>query len=136
MQVAYYANFFVWFEIGRGELLRSLGHAYRDLEATGWLLPVIEARCEYRRPVHYDDDLTVVTHGRLLSPARVRFEYEVQRVADSVVTAVGWAEAGAAPVEISAISMALALTNAIARWRMKPPEIDWRDGLSTSCILP
>ena len=89
MQVVYYANFFVWFEIGRGELLRSLGHAYRDLEATGLLLPVIEARCEYRRPAHYDDDLTVVTHGCLLSPARVRFEYEVQRVADAVVTAVG-----------------------------------------------
>ena len=89
MQVVYYANFFVWFEIGRCELLRSLGHAYRDLEATGLLLPVIEARCEYRRPAHYDDDLTVVTHGRLLSPARVRFEYEVQRVADAVVTAVG-----------------------------------------------
>ena len=89
MHVVYYANYFVWFEVGRCELLRSLGRSYRDLEADGLLLPVIEAHCEYRRPARYDDDLTIVTRGCLLSPARVRFEYEVQRVADEVVTAVG-----------------------------------------------
>jgi acyl-CoA thioester hydrolase len=89
MQVVYYANYFVWFEVGRCEWLRSLGRSYRDLEANGIQLPVIEAHCEYRRSARYDDDLTIVTRGHLLSPARVRFEYEVQRVTDNVVTAVG-----------------------------------------------
>ena len=89
MQVAYYANYFVWFEVGRCELLRSLGSSYRALEARGLMLPVIEAHCEYRRPVHYDDDLTILTRGRLMSPARVRFDYEVQRDDDQVVTAIG-----------------------------------------------
>lgn len=89
MQMVYHANYFVWFEVGRCELLRSLGRSYRDLEATGVLLPVIDAHCEYRRSARYDDDLTVVTMGRLVSPARVRFEYEVHRAADAVVTAVG-----------------------------------------------
>jgi acyl-CoA thioester hydrolase len=89
MQVVYHANYFVWFEVGRCELLRSVGWSYRDLEATGVLLPVIDAHCEYRRSARYDDDLMVVTHGRLLSPARVQFEYEVHRTADAVVTAIG-----------------------------------------------
>ena len=89
MHVAYYANYFVWFEVGRCELLRSLGSSYRELEAAGFMLPAIEAHCEYRRPARYDDELTILTHGRLMSPARVRFDYEVQRFADQVVTAVG-----------------------------------------------
>lgn len=89
MQVAYYANFFVWFEVGRCELLRSLGSSYRELEAAGFMLPAIEAHCEYRRPARYDDDLAILTHGTLLSPARVRFDYEIQRAVDDVVTAVG-----------------------------------------------
>ena len=89
MQVAYYANYFVWFEVGRCELLRTLGRSYRELEATGLMLPVIEAHCEYRRPARYDDDLTILTRGSLLSPARVLFDYEVQRPSDQVVTAVG-----------------------------------------------
>ena len=89
MQVAYYANCFVWFEVGRCELLRSLGSSYRDLEAVGFMLPAIEAHCEYRGPARYDDDLTILTQGRLMSPVRVRFDYEVQRPADQVVTAVG-----------------------------------------------
>jgi len=89
MQVAYYANFFVWFEVGRCELLRSLGSSYRELESAGFMLPAIEAYCEYRRPARYDDDLTILTRGTLLSPARVRFDYRVQRAADDVVTAVG-----------------------------------------------
>ena len=89
MQVAYYANYFVWFEVGRCELLRTLGRSYRELEATGLMLPVIEAHCEYRRPARYDDDLTILTRGSLLSPARVLFDYEVQRPSDQVVTAIG-----------------------------------------------
>ena len=50
MQVAYYSNYFVWFEVARCELLRSVGYTYRDLEAAGFMLPVIEAHCEYRQP--------------------------------------------------------------------------------------
>ncbi len=89
MQVVYYANYFVWFEVGRCDLLRSLGQTYRDLEATGLLLPVIEAHCDYRRSARYDDELTIQTTGTLLSPARVQFEYEVRLAADAVVAAVG-----------------------------------------------
>ena len=89
MQVVYYANYFVWFEVGRGELLRSLGSTYRALEESGFLLPVIRADCRYRRPARYDDELTIRTQVRLLSAARLRFDYEVHRRADQVLTATG-----------------------------------------------
>jgi acyl-CoA thioester hydrolase len=89
MGVAYYANYLVWFEVGRTDLLRAVGWTYREMEASGITLPVIEAHCEYRQPVRYDDDLDVRTWGAVLSPVRVEFHYEVVRRADQVVAAVG-----------------------------------------------
>ena len=89
MGVVYHANYFVWFEVGRCELLRSIGSSYRDLETTGIMLPVIEAHCEYRSPARYDDELEVKTWGELLSPARVEFTYEISRSSDGTVNALG-----------------------------------------------
>jgi len=89
MGVVYYANYLVWFEIGRCELLRAIGRSYRQMEAEGIGLPVIEAHCEYRSPARYDDELQVRTTGRLLSPARVEFEYEICRPCDGTVNATG-----------------------------------------------
>jgi acyl-CoA thioester hydrolase len=90
MGVVYYANYLVWFEVGRTDLLRSLGWSYREMEAAGVSLPVIEAQCAYRRPAKYDDELDVRTQGRMLSPARMEFRYEVVRRADQVVAAEGF----------------------------------------------
>jgi acyl-CoA thioester hydrolase len=89
MGVAYYANYFVWFEVGRCELLRWLGLTYRDLEANGILLPVIEAHCTFRDSARYDDDLEIATTGSLVSPVRVQFWYNVSRRADSTPLATG-----------------------------------------------
>jgi acyl-CoA thioester hydrolase len=89
MGVVYYANYFVWFEVGRTELLRSLGGTYRELEAEGIFLPVIEAACTYSQASRYDDELDIRTTGRLLSPVRMEFQYEVVRLADQVTTATG-----------------------------------------------
>ena len=49
MGVVYYANYFVWFEVGRTDLLRDTGWSYREMETEGIALPVIEAHCEYRQ---------------------------------------------------------------------------------------
>jgi acyl-CoA thioester hydrolase len=88
MGVVYHANYLVWFEIGRTDLLRTIGWSYREMEATGILLPVIEAHCEYRKPSQYDDELEVITRGELLSPTRVCFNYEI-RWLNGKVSAVG-----------------------------------------------
>ena len=89
MGIVYYANYFVWFEVGRTDLLRQAGWSYRAMEAEGFSLPVIEAHCEYRQPAKYDDDLDVRTRGVLVSPVRVRFDYELVSAATSAVLATG-----------------------------------------------
>jgi acyl-CoA thioester hydrolase len=89
MGVVYYANYFVWFEVARADLLRSLGWTYREMEHAGVSLPVIEAHCEYHRPARYDDELDVNAEGRLVSPVRMEFRYEVVRREDSTIAASG-----------------------------------------------
>ena len=67
MGIVYYANYLVWFEIGRVELLRSLGLAYSQLEIEHeCILPVIEASCRYRSPARYDDEIQIETRPALL----------------------------------------------------------------------
>ena len=90
MGVAYHANYFIWFEVGRCELLRSLGGTYRQMEDNGVLLPVVEAHCDFRAPAHYDDDLAISTTGSLRSRAQIEFHYEVRRDADQRLLAVGY----------------------------------------------
>jgi acyl-CoA thioester hydrolase len=89
MGVVYYANYLVWFEVGRTEWLRETGWTYRQMEAEGLALPVIEARCEYRLGARYDDEVEVRTTARLVSPVRLAFDYEIVRRADAAVLALG-----------------------------------------------
>jgi acyl-CoA thioester hydrolase len=89
MGVVYYANYLVWFEVGRTDLLRERGWSYREMESDGYSLPVVEAACEYRRPARYDDELEVRTTGALLSPVRVRFDYRIVRTGDETMLAEG-----------------------------------------------
>jgi len=89
MGVVYYANYFVWFEVGRTDLLRGSGWNYREMETEGFGLPVIEAHCTYRQSAKYDDEIEVRTTGEMLSPVRVKFSYEVVRAADAATLATG-----------------------------------------------
>ena len=82
MGVVYYANYFVWFEVGRTDWLREAGWTYRQMEQDGVSLPVIEAHAEYRRAARYDDDLEVRSTATLLTAVRLRFDYEIRRAAD------------------------------------------------------
>ena len=89
MGVVYYANYFVWFEVARADLLRSLGWSYREMEHDGVSLPVIEAACRYHTGARYDDELDVKAEGRMLSPVRMEFTYEVVRRTDAALAASG-----------------------------------------------
>lgn len=91
MGVVYYANYLVWFEVGRTDLLRSLGWTYREMEAEGISLPVIEAHCEYQRPARYDEEIDVRTDGEMVSGVRMKFRYTIVRM-DGSVTAQGFTE--------------------------------------------
>lgn len=79
MGVVYYANYLVWFEVGRTEWLRTAGWSYREMEREGVSLPVIEAHCEYRRAARYDDELEIRTTATPISAVRIRFDYEIRK---------------------------------------------------------
>jgi acyl-CoA thioester hydrolase len=80
MGVVYYANYFVWFEIGRVELMRALGFEYRELEEQDQCyLPVVEANCRYRAPARYDDVLTLETRVLNQRTSMIRFGYRLLR---------------------------------------------------------
>ena len=82
MGIVYYANYLVWFEIGRVELLRSLGLAYSQLEKEHeCILPVVEARCRYRSPARYDDEILIETRPAMLRGSVLKFAYRILRKA-------------------------------------------------------
>jgi acyl-CoA thioester hydrolase len=82
MGIVYYANYLVWFELGRVELLRSLGLAYSVLEADhGCILPVVDAHCRYRNPARYDDEILIETSPALVRESVVKFAYRILRKA-------------------------------------------------------
>jgi len=89
MGVVYYANYFVWFEVGRTDLLRQSGWSYREMEVDGYALPVIDAHCAYLESAKYDDDLEVRTVGTMMSPVRVQCRYEIVRASDGARLATG-----------------------------------------------
>lgn len=80
MSVAYYANYFVWFEVGRSQFCNDCGFSYRDMEQqTGLYLIVADARCRYKIPARYEDELIVRTRLTELTRRTVRFGYEIER---------------------------------------------------------
>lgn len=90
MRVAYYANFFVWFEIGRVELMRELGIDYKTMEeADDSYIMVAEAKCTYRRPARYDDRLRITTRVTESRSRSIRFAYEVHNEATGELLATG-----------------------------------------------
>src|SRR5205085_8277879 len=90
MGVVYHANYFVWFEVGRVELLRQLGFSYRDMEQDdGCFIAVVDARCRYKAPARYDDEVIVRTHLKNVRESLVHFGYELLRAADGSLLAEG-----------------------------------------------
>ncbi|MEA3232882.1 MAG: acyl-CoA thioesterase, partial [Thermodesulfobacteriota bacterium] len=77
MGMAYHANYFRWFEMGRTEMFRSLGLPYRDIEAKGVYLPVSECQCKFISPARYDDRIAIETSLDPGMRAGVRFNYVI-----------------------------------------------------------
>ena len=78
MGVVYYANYFVWFEIGRTDFLRHLGYDYATLEKEhDCLLPVVEVTCRYKAPARYDDELVLETRLLHLRTSVIKFGYRL-----------------------------------------------------------
>ena len=79
MGVVYHANHFIWFEVGRVELLRQFGFSYKNMEREDdCFIAVVDARCRYRAPVHYDDEVIVRTFLKHVRDKVIRFGYELR----------------------------------------------------------
>ncbi len=86
MGIVYHGSYLPWFEIGRTQLLKEHGLPYRQLEAEGFFLPVLEVRAKYHRPALYDDNLTILTTLREKPGVRITLEYEVRRNDELIAT--------------------------------------------------
>jgi len=90
MGVVYYANYLIWFEVGRTDLCRKLGFAYREMEREdGLYLIVAEAKCRYKAPARYDDEIEVRTCLREQRKRVLIFGYEIYRQPDEDLLAEG-----------------------------------------------
>jgi acyl-CoA thioester hydrolase len=90
MGVVYHANYLVWFEIGRVEMMRQIGLHYKEMEREeGALIAVVEATARYKAPARYDDELIIRTRVVSARVAILKFRYQVMRVSDEVVLCEG-----------------------------------------------
>ena len=90
MGVVYHANHFIWFEIGRVEYMRQLGYTYREMEREhGCYIPVVDARCRYKAPARYDDEILIRTHLRNVRESMIHFGYELLRLPENTLLAEG-----------------------------------------------
>jgi acyl-CoA thioester hydrolase len=87
MGVVYYANYFIWFEIGRVELLRQLGFQYKEMETEDDChIPVVDATCRYKSPARYDDELLLETRVLALRRTVLKFGYRLLRPENDALT--------------------------------------------------
>ena len=79
MQVAYYAEYFVWFEVARTELFRSIGLPYTEIQKSGFHTPVVQAFADYKAPARYDEEVRVKARVSKVGRSSLRLDYEVTK---------------------------------------------------------
>jgi acyl-CoA thioester hydrolase len=91
MGVVYHANYLIWFEVGRVELMRAAGFEYKAMETEDDChIVVVEAHCRYEKPARYDEVLRVRTRIAEWRNRIVKFSYEIFRGTDDVLLATGY----------------------------------------------
>ena len=90
MGVVYHANYLIWFEVGRVELIRQMGLDYKSMETVdGCSIAVVEATARYKAPARYDDEVIVRTHIAEFRGAIIRFAYKLYRASDELLLCEG-----------------------------------------------
>ena len=123
MGVVYYANYFVFFERGRTEMLRSVGFPYSRLEELGVFLPVTEAKCRYFAPAHYDELLTL--RSTVLDLGRVRLTIGTQVLREDKVLVSGEVTLGCVNADRRPVRVAGELELACRTYMLSPDE-EWK----------
>lgn len=89
MGVVYHTHYLDYFEAARTEALRDLGVRYRDLEASGIIMPVVSATIDYKMPAKYDDIVVVEAHFPEVPTVRVPIDYKVRHAESDELLATG-----------------------------------------------
>ncbi len=90
MGVVYHSNFLIWFEVGRVEIMRSLGFDYKRMEIEDdCYLVVADVHCRYHHPARYDELIIVRTRILEAKNRILKFGYEVLRQSDEQLLAAG-----------------------------------------------
>lgn len=90
MGVVYHSNHLIWFEVGRVELMRQMGFSYRDMERDeDRFIAVAEAKCRYKAPVYYDEQVVVRTRLKTVRESVIVFSYELVRAETGTLLAEG-----------------------------------------------
>ncbi|MFA5039381.1 MAG: thioesterase family protein [Candidatus Omnitrophota bacterium] len=90
MGIVYYANYLVWFEVGRTEYLLSEGMDYRAVEKEGLFMAVVEAQCSYKAPARYGEVVVIHTWPCDLKNSSLKFQYKVLRKDDGKLLCDGY----------------------------------------------
>jgi len=91
MGVVYHANYLIWFEVGRVELIRQMGLDYKSMETEdGCSIAVVEANVRYKAPARYDDEIIVRTHIAEFRGSIIKFAYKLYRASDELLLCEGF----------------------------------------------
>jgi acyl-CoA thioester hydrolase len=85
MGYMYYGNYAEFYEVGRVEMLRSLGMTYRSMEDSGIIMPVTELKCKYIKPALYDEEITVKVIMETMPAVRISFKYELYNEKEELI---------------------------------------------------
>ncbi len=85
MGYMYYGNYAQFYEVGRVEMLRSLGLTYRGMEEFGVMMPVLELKCRYIKPALYDEEITIKVIMETMPGVRIHFKYELTNEQDELI---------------------------------------------------
>lgn len=89
MGVVHHANYYLYFEVAREDLIKELGISYKELEESGVMLPLVETQCKYIEAAKYDDNLVVEATISQLTPVKVKVAYVIRREEDNKILAKG-----------------------------------------------
>jgi acyl-CoA thioester hydrolase len=90
MGIVHHSNYFAWFEVGRTELIKQQGLSYKEIEARGVIIPLIECGAQFKTGAKYEDELIIRTSMSLLTPVKMDLNYEVIRDSDGKLLATGF----------------------------------------------
>lgn len=116
MGIVYHANYIKWFEIGRTELLRTMGIVYAEVESAGYYLPVTETYCHHLSPARYDDILVVETALSRVRRASIQFDYCIRHGENGTILAKGFTMHAFVNRKGTIVRVPRDITDKIKRW--------------------